>query len=68
MISSLHPFLRDPRYLDAIQPFTYNPNGVKGVFLWFFTDFPTITMAKPRAIHFYDWLPVFEGFQKKEFF
>jgi hypothetical protein len=59
------PFTGDSRYLNAIT-FTYNPKWVKGFFFGFSRTFQQYNANRGNT--FYDWLPVFEGFQKKNFF
>jgi hypothetical protein len=59
------PFSGDSRYLNAIT-FTWNPKWVKGFFFGFSRTFQQYNAN--RGSSFYDWFPVFEGFQKKNFF
>jgi hypothetical protein len=59
------PFTGDWRYLNAIT-FTYNPKWIKGFFFGFSRTFQQYNAQRGNS--FYDWFPVFEGFQKKNFF
>lgn len=58
-------FTGDWRYLNAIT-FTYNPKWIKGFFFGFSRTFQQYNAMRGNS--FLDWLPVFEGFQKKNFF
>ena len=59
------PFTGDWRYLNAIT-LTYNPKWVKGFFFGFSRTFQQYNASRGNS--FLDWMPVFEGFQKKNFF
>lgn len=59
------PFTGDWRYLNAIT-FSWNPKWVKGFFFGFSRTFQQYNAS--RGDSFYDWFPIFEGFQKKNFF
>jgi len=59
------PFTGDWRYLNAIT-FTYNPKWVQGLFLGFSRTFQQYDANRGNS--FLDWFPIFEGFQKKNFF
>ena len=59
------PFSGDWRYLNAIT-FSWNPKWVKGFYFGFSRTFQQYN--ENRGNEFLDWFPVFEGFQKKNFF
>lgn len=59
------PFTGDSRYLNAIT-FSWNPKWVKGFYFGFSRTFQQYNANRGNT--FYDWFPVFEGFQKKNFF
>ncbi|TDQ19358.1 capsule assembly protein Wzi [Algoriphagus boseongensis] len=59
------PFTGDSRYLNAIT-FTYNPKWIKGFYFGFSRTFHQYNANRGNT--FYDWFPIFEGFQKKNFF
>lgn len=59
------PFTGDSRYTNAIT-FTWNPKWVKGFFFGFSRTFQQYNAN--RGSSFYDWFPIFEGLQKKNFF
>ncbi|MFC3414184.1 capsule assembly Wzi family protein [Algoriphagus hitonicola] len=59
------PFSGDFRYLNAVT-FTWNPKWVKGFYFGFSRTFQQYN--ENRGNQFYDWFPIFEGFQKKNFF
>jgi hypothetical protein len=59
------PFTGDWRYLNAIT-FTYNPKWIKGFFFGFSRTFQQYDAMRGNS--FLDLFPVFEGFQKKNFF
>lgn len=59
------PFTGDWRYLNAIS-FSWNPKWIKGFYFGFARTFQQYNES--RGDNFYDWLPIFEGFQKKNFF
>ncbi|WP_100627177.1 capsule assembly Wzi family protein [Algoriphagus formosus] len=58
-------FSGDSRYTNAIT-FTWNPKWVKGFYFGFSRTFQQYNANRGNS--FYDWFPVFEGFQKKNFF
>ncbi|WP_297337995.1 capsule assembly Wzi family protein [Algoriphagus sp.] len=60
-----NPFTGDSRYLNAVT-FTWNPKWVKGFYFGFSRTFQQYN--ENRGEQFYDWFPIFEGFQKKRFF
>lgn len=60
-----NPFSGDSRYTNAIT-FTWNPKWVKGFFFGFSRTFQQYNINRGNS--FYDWFPIFEGFQKKNFF
>lgn len=60
-----NPFSGDSRYTNAIT-FTWNPKWIKGFYFGFSRTFQQYNAN--RGSSFYDWFPVFEGFQKKNFF
>lgn len=59
------PFTGDWRYLNAIT-FTYNPKWIKGFFFGISRTFQQYNASRGNS--FLDWFPVFQGFQKKNFF
>ncbi len=59
------PFTGDWRYTNAITV-SWNPKWVKGFFLGFSRTFQQYNAN--RGNEFLDWFPIFEGFQKKNFF
>ncbi|NVK53860.1 MAG: hypothetical protein HWD85_13070, partial [Flavobacteriaceae bacterium] len=59
------PFNGDFKYLNALMV-SYNPKWVSGLTLGFTRTFQVYNDL--RGDSFYDWFPVFEGFQKKNFF
>lgn len=59
------PFSGDWRYLNAIT-FSWNPKWIKGFHFGFSRTFQQYDAN--RGTSFYDWLPIFEPFQKKTFF
>lgn len=59
------PFSGDWRYLNAIT-FSWNPKWVKGFFFGFSRTFQQYNMSRGNT--FGDLFPIFEGFQKKNFF
>lgn len=59
------PFSDDWRYLNAIT-FTWNPKWIRGFFFGFSRTFQQYNANRGNSL--YDWLPVLEGFQKKNFF
>jgi hypothetical protein len=59
------PFTGDWRYLNAIT-FTYNPKWIKGFFFGFSRTFQQYNAR--RGSSFLNWFPIFQGFQKKNFF
>lgn len=59
------PFTGDSRYTNAIT-FTWNPKWVKGFYFGFSRTFQQYNANRGNG--FYDWFPIFEGFQKKNFF
>lgn len=59
------PLSGDSRYLNAIT-FSWNPKWVKGFFFGFSRTFQQYNAN--RGNEFLDWFPIFEGFQKKNFF
>ncbi len=59
------PFTGDWRYLNAIT-ISWNPRWVNGLFLGFSRTHHQYNAMRGNS--FYDWLPIFEGFQKKNFF
>ncbi|MEN2283889.1 capsule assembly Wzi family protein [Algoriphagus sp. SE2] len=58
-------FNGDFKYLNAIM-ISYNPKWVEGLHLGFTRTFQVYNDLRGNT--FYDWFPVFEGFQKKNFF
>ncbi len=60
-----NPFSGDWRYLNAIT-FSWNPRWVKGFFFGFSRTFQQYNANRGDA--FLDWFPIFEGFQKRNFF
>ncbi|MCS5489191.1 capsule assembly Wzi family protein [Algoriphagus limi] len=59
------PFTGDSRYVNAVT-FSWNPKWVKGFYFGFSRTFQQYNANRGNT--FYDWFPVFEGFQKKNFF
>ncbi len=59
------PFTGDWRYLNAITV-SWNPKWVRGFFFGFSRTFQQYDAN--RGNEFLDWFPIFEGFQKKNFF
>jgi len=59
------PFTGDSRYTNAIT-FSWNPKWVKGFYFGFSRTFQQYNANRGNS--FYDWFPIFEGFQKKNFF
>jgi hypothetical protein len=59
------PFTGDSRYTNAIT-FTWSPKWVKGFHFGFSRTFQQYNANRGNS--FYDWFPIFEGFQKKNFF
>ncbi len=55
----------DWRYLNALM-FDYSPRWVDGLHLGFVRTFQVYDSIRGNTL--YDWLPVLEGFQKKNFF
>ncbi|MFC5191156.1 capsule assembly Wzi family protein [Algoriphagus aquatilis] len=55
----------DWRYLNALM-FDYSPKWVDGLHLGFVRTFQVYNNRRGNTL--YDWLPVVEGFQKKNFF
>ncbi len=60
-----NPFSGDWRYLNAIT-FSWNPKWVKGFYFGFSRTFQQYNANRGKG--FYDWLPIFEPFQKRTFF
>lgn len=58
-------FTGDWRYLNAIT-ISWNPRWVDGLFLGFSRTHHQYNAMRGNS--FYDWFPIFEGFQKKNFF
>ncbi|HAS58976.1 MAG TPA: hypothetical protein DEQ87_12185 [Algoriphagus sp.] len=59
------PFTGDSRYTNAIT-FTWSPKWVKGFYFGFSRTFQQYNASRGNT--FYDWFPIFEAFQKKNFF
>ena len=59
------PFTGDSRYTNAIT-FSWNPKWVKGFYFGFSRTFQQYNANRGNS--FYDWFPIFEGLQKKNFF
>ncbi|MEB2778403.1 capsule assembly Wzi family protein [Algoriphagus sp. D3-2-R+10] len=59
------PFSGDWRYLNALMV-SYNPKWIPNLYVGFARTFQVYNNA--RGDTFYDWLPVFEAFQKEKFF
>ncbi len=59
------PFTGDWRYLNAVT-ISWNPKWVNGLYLGFSRTHHQYNAMRGNS--FYDWLPIFEGFQKKNFF
>lgn len=59
------PFSGDSRYTNAIT-FSWNPKWVKGFYFGFSRTFQQYNVNRGNS--FYDWFPIFEAFQKKNFF
>ena len=60
-----NPFSGDSRYVNAIT-FSWNPKWIKGFYFGFSRTFQQYSASRGNT--FYDWFPIFEGFQKKNFF
>lgn len=58
-------FNGDFKYLNALM-ISYNPKWINGLTLGFTRTFQVYNDLRGNT--FYDWFPVFEGFQKKNFF
>lgn len=59
------PFSGDWRYLNAIT-FSWNPKWIEGFHFGFSRTFQQYNANRGNS--FYDWLPIFEPFQKRTFF
>ena len=59
------PFTGDSRYTNAIT-FTWSPKWVTGFYFGFSRTFQQYNASRGNT--FYDWFPIFEAFQKKNFF
>ncbi len=59
------PFSGDHKYLNALN-FTYSPSFLSNLTVGFNRTFQVYNDLKGNT--FLDWFPVFEGFQKKNFF
>lgn len=58
-------FTGDWRYVNAVT-ISWNPKWVDGLFLGFSRTHHQYNAMRGNS--FYDWFPIFEGFQKKKFF
>lgn len=59
------PLSKDWRYLNALMV-SYSPKWIPNLFVGFARTFQVYN--ENRGNSFYDWFPVFEAFQKKNFF